>query len=144
MPSDRARMRPDRARRGRPGPEWIWTGPGGRAARAERARLRAGALRGADPDRVVLKKAVLTGCPARVHKKKAVVRWMFHGPDDVRWFRPLELWTKGGRRGRIREPLGTHGALKAVFDGGVSQQDTVCASLFKRAFPVWPADMRFA
>ena len=31
-----------------------------------------------------------------------------------------------------------HGALKAVFDGPVTQQDAVCMSLYKRAFPVWP------
>ncbi len=52
------------------------------------ARLAAvGALRGCDPDRVVLKKAVLSGFPMRVHKKKSVIRFMFYEPDDVRWFR---------------------------------------------------------
>jgi len=62
----------------------------------------AGSLRSCNPDRVVLKRVVLSGYPVRVHKKKAVVRWMFHNPDDVRWFKPLELWTKHGMRGRIR------------------------------------------
>ena len=62
----------------------------------------AGTLRSCDPDRVVLKKIVLSGYPVKVHKKKAVVRWMFHNPEDVRWFKPLELWTKYGRRGRIK------------------------------------------
>ena len=62
----------------------------------------AGSLRSCNPDRVVLKKITLSGYPVKVHKKKAVVRWMFHSPDDVRWFRPLELWTKHGRRGRIK------------------------------------------
>ena len=61
-----------------------------------------GALRSCDPDRVVLKKVVLSGYPVRVHKLKAVVRWMFYTPEDIRWFRPLELWTKHGRRGRIK------------------------------------------
>lgn len=45
----------------------------------------------------------------QVHKSKAVVRFMFHNPDDVRWFRPVELWTKAGRRGRIREPVSGSG-----------------------------------
>ncbi len=102
-----------------------------------------GALRGADPDRVVLKKAVLSGYPVRVHRARAVVRLMFHEPDDVRWFRPVDLWTKGGRRGRIREPVGTHGAMKCMFDGNVSQQDTVCMSLYKRVFPKWPESLDF-
>jgi pre-rRNA-processing protein TSR1 len=70
------------------------------------ARLAAsGSLRSCDPDRIVLKKIVLSGYPVKVHKTKAVVRFMFHNPDDVRWFRPVELWTKAGRRGRIREPV---------------------------------------
>lgn len=102
------------------------------------ALVATGAMRGADPDRVALKRAVLTGYPARVHKSRAVVRGLFGYPDDVRWFRPVDLWTRTGRRGRIREPVGTHGALKAVFDGPVTQQDAVCMTLYKRAFPVWP------
>ena len=195
----------------------------------------AGALQSCNPDRVVLKRIVLSGYPVRVHKKKAVVRWMFHNPDDVRWFRPLELWTKSGLRGRIKvrtstslyrwrctcshvgvserrrvqwviisysyqvsicevhyvepgtvscmlnkmtalwlisplrcwvgcnmcciaagndwwiltaaaaqEPVGTHGAMKCIFDGTVTQQDAVCVSLYKRVYPKWPEDMQFA
>lgn len=61
-----------------------------------------GTLRSNDPDRINLKKIVLTGFPVKVHKNKAVVRWMFNTPEDVLWFRPLDLWTKYGRRGRIR------------------------------------------
>eukprot|EP00884_Botryococcus_braunii_P001387 jgi/Botrbrau1/11249/Bobra.0038s0021.1 len=97
-----------------------------------------GSLKGADPDRVVLKKIVLTGFPVKVHKRKAVVRWMFHNPGDILWFRPLELWTKYGRRGRIKEAVGTHGAMKCIFEGQVLQKDAVCVSLYKRAYPVWP------
>jgi pre-rRNA-processing protein TSR1 len=103
-----------------------------------------GALRDCNPDRVVLKKIVLTGYPVKAHKSKAVVKWMFHTPEDVRWFRPVELWTKEGRRGRIREPLGTHGTMKCIFDGPIQQQDAVCMSLFKRAYPKWPENMSFA
>ena len=103
-----------------------------------------GALKDCNPDRVVLKKIVLSGYPVKAHKGKAVVRWMFHTPEDVRWFRPVELWTKQGRRGRIREPVGTHGTMKCIFDGPIGQQDGVCMSLYKRAYPKWPKDMTFA
>jgi pre-rRNA-processing protein TSR1 len=37
--------------------------------------------------RVVVKKIVLTGFPIRVHKKKAVIKYMFHNPEDVKWFK---------------------------------------------------------
>lgn len=103
-----------------------------------------GVLRDYNPDRVVVKKIVLSGYPVRAHKSKAVVRWMFHNPDDVRWFRPVELWTKNGRRGRIKEPVGTHGGMKCVFDGSLGQQDVVCMSLYKRVYPKWPSDLTFA
>uniref|UniRef100_A0A6U9Q6Z5 Bms1-type G domain-containing protein n=1 Tax=Picocystis salinarum TaxID=88271 RepID=A0A6U9Q6Z5_9CHLO len=103
-----------------------------------------GSGRGADPDRVVLKRVVLTGFPTKVHRNKATVRHMFYCPEDVKYYKPLELWTKYGRRGRIREPLGTHGLMKCAFDGVIQQKDTICTSLYKRVFPRWPEGFRFA
>ncbi|KAK3129271.1 hypothetical protein QOZ80_6BG0475740 [Eleusine coracana subsp. coracana] len=97
-----------------------------------------GSLKCVDPDRIILKKIVLTGYPQRVSKLKAMVRYMFHNPDDVRWFKPVELWTKHGRRGRIKETVGTHGAMKCIFNSSIQQHDTVCMSLYKRAYPKWP------
>ncbi|XP_031254614.1 pre-rRNA-processing protein TSR1 homolog isoform X1 [Pistacia vera] len=97
-----------------------------------------GSLRSIDPDRIILKKIILTGYPQRVSKLKASVRYMFHNPEDVRWFKPVEVWTKNGRRGRVKEPVGTHGAMKCVFNGVPQQHDTVCMSLYKRAYPKWP------
>lgn len=70
--------------------------------------LHAGTLRSCDPDRLVIKKVVLSGYPVKVHKKKAFVRWMFFNPEDIRWFRPVELWTKHGRRGRIKASISAH------------------------------------
>ncbi|GMH04660.1 hypothetical protein Nepgr_006500 [Nepenthes gracilis] len=83
-----------------------------------------GSLQSINPDRIILKKIILTGYPQRVSKFKAMVRYMFHNPDDVRWFKPVEVWTKCGRRGRIKEPVGTHGAMKCVFNGVLQQHDT--------------------
>ncbi|XP_043708636.1 pre-rRNA-processing protein TSR1 homolog isoform X1 [Telopea speciosissima] len=101
-----------------------------------------GSLKSIDPDRIILKKIILTGYPQRVSKLKATVRYMFHNPEDVRWFKPVEVWTKCGRRGRVKEPVGTHGPMKCTFDGVVQQHDTVCMSLYKRVFPKWP-EQRF-
>uniref|UniRef100_A0A5B7BVQ0 Bms1-type G domain-containing protein n=1 Tax=Davidia involucrata TaxID=16924 RepID=A0A5B7BVQ0_DAVIN len=97
-----------------------------------------GSLRSIDPDRIILKKIILTGYPQRVSKLKSSVRYMFHNPEDVRWFKPVEVWSKCGRRGRIKEPVGTHGAMKCIFNGVLQQHDTVCMSLFKRTYPKWP------
>lgn len=97
-----------------------------------------GTLHAVDPDRIIVKKIVLTGSPAKVHKKGAVIRDMFYFPEDAYWFRPVELWTKNGKVGHIKESVGTHGLMKCTFDVPINQNDTVCLSLFKRIFPKWP------
>jgi len=64
---------------------------------------------------------------------------MFFNREDVEWFKALQLWTKRGRSGYIKESLGTHGYFKATFDGKINPQDAVGVSLYKR---VWPRGAR--
>ncbi|KAL7785813.1 hypothetical protein V8C37DRAFT_393407 [Trichoderma ceciliae] len=85
--------------------------------------------------RVVAKRVILTGHPYHIHKKIVTIRYMFFNREDVEWFKAMPLWTKRGRSGFIKEPLGTHGYLKATFDGRINPQDSVGISLYKR---VWP------
>ncbi|GAA5989302.1 hypothetical protein JCM11641_006106 [Rhodosporidiobolus odoratus] len=96
-----------------------------------------GALLSSDPTRITAKRLILTGHPYKVHKKTATIRYLFFNRDDVEYFKPVQLRTKGGRIGHIREPLGTHGYLKAGFDGPISQLDTICLNLYKRCYPKW-------
>ncbi|KAK4333094.1 Ribosome biogenesis protein TSR1 [Rhodotorula toruloides] len=96
-----------------------------------------GTLLSSDPTRITAKRVILTGHPFKVHKKTATIRYLFFNRDDVEYFKPVQLRTKGGRIGHIREPLGTHGYFKAGFDGPISQLDTVCLTLYKRCFPKW-------
>ena len=49
-----------------------------------------------NPLRVILKRIILTGYPLKCHKKRAVVRYMFFEPKDIKYFRPVEVYTKNG------------------------------------------------
>lgn len=89
--------------------------------------------------RVIAKRIILTGHPYKIHKKLVTVRYMFFNTEDVQYFRALQLWTRRGRSGFIREALGTHGYFKATFDGKINPMDAVAVSLYKR---VWPRAAR--
>lgn len=89
--------------------------------------------------RVIAKRIIVTGHPYKIHKKLVTIRYMFFNREDVEWFKALQLWTKRGRSGYIKESLGTHGYFKATFDGKINPQDSVGVSMYKR---VWPRDSR--
>ncbi|KAH8678032.1 hypothetical protein BX600DRAFT_479462 [Xylariales sp. PMI_506] len=94
-----------------------------------------GTSRAPSTSRVVAKRVILTGHPYHIHKKLVTIRYMFFNREDVEWFKALPLWTKRGRSGYVKEALGTHGYLKATFDGRINPQDSIGVSLYKRVFP---------
>ena len=90
-----------------------------------------------DSKKIILKKIILTGYPVKIKKKKAVVRYMFFNPEDINYFKPIQLVTKNGLRGNIKESVGTHGYMKCYFSDYLKSNDTVCLNLYKRIFPKW-------
>lgn len=96
-----------------------------------------GSIMGADPDRLIIKRTVLTGYPTRIKVRSATIKFMFFSPEDVEYWKPVEMYSKHGLAGTILEPLGTHGLMKCHFDKPMKQHDTVCMPLYKRVFPRW-------
>lgn len=93
-----------------------------------------------NPNRIVVKRIVLSGHAFKIYKKLAVVRYMFFNKEDINWFKCVELRTKRGRRGHIKEYLGSHGHMKCIFDKQLQSQDVVLMNLYKRVFPKWTFD----
>lgn len=56
---------------------------------------------------------------------------MFFNTEDINYYKPCEVYTKNGLVGNIKESLGTHGAMKAKFNGFMKLGDVVCLNLYK-------------
>lgn len=96
-----------------------------------------GRLVNCNPNKLILKRSVLSGVPMTVSKHNVIVRHMFFNANDVKWFQTVELWTKRGHVGHIGESRGLHGIYKAVFDKTFKEKHSVHMSLYKRQFPIW-------
>lgn len=101
----------------------------------EQIVLGSGTVQDCDANRIIVKTAILTGIPVKIHRKLVTVRHMFFSRDDVEWFRSVPLFTKLGAQGYIKESLGMHGLFKATFDKKIKSEDTIALPLYKR---VWP------
>lgn len=100
--------------------------------------LASGSLESIKPNRVILKRITFIGYPFKIHRRTCTVRFMFFNPQDVNWFRPIELVTsRQFRRGHIKESLGTHGYMKCIFDKQIQQNEQIAMHLYKRIFPKW-------
>jgi pre-rRNA-processing protein TSR1 len=68
-----------------------------------------------NPLKVILKRIILTGYPLKCHKKRAVIRYMFFEPKDIKYFKPVELYTKNGLKVSDSFPsfilLGAHSVI---------------------------------
>ncbi|OON15024.1 hypothetical protein X801_09176, partial [Opisthorchis viverrini] len=96
-----------------------------------------GTLHSVDPTRLIVKRIFLSGHPYKIHQRRVVVRFMFFNPLDVEYFKTVKLQTRSGAVGHITDSVGTHGAMKCIFDRPLKASDVILMPLYKRVFPKW-------
>ncbi|GAA57513.1 pre-rRNA-processing protein TSR1, partial [Clonorchis sinensis] len=96
-----------------------------------------GGLHSVDPTRLIVKRIFLSGHPYKIHQRRVVVRFMFFNPLDVEYFKTVKLQTRSGAVGHITDSVGTHGAMKCIFDRPLKASDVILMPLYKRVFPKW-------
>jgi len=67
------------------------------------------------------------------------VRHMFYRPEDIQYFKAVELRTRSGLRGHIRDSRGTKGYMKCLFSDFIRSDDAVWMYLYKRQYPPFEA-----
>ncbi|CAK9295104.1 unnamed protein product [Gordionus sp. m RMFG-2023] len=106
--------------------------------------LAQGSLFNIDPKRIIVKRAIISGQAYKINGHSVTIRNMFYNTDDINWFKSVQLRTKLGRIGHIKEPVGTHGHMKCVFNATLKSFDTIYLYLYKRIFPKWKQHNFFA
>ncbi|VDL81410.1 unnamed protein product [Schistocephalus solidus] len=101
-----------------------------------------GSVLSVDPSRAIIKRVLLSGNPYKINKRSVVARYMFYTPEDVEYFKPVQLHTKSGAVGHIKQSVGTHGLMKCLFDRQILASDVILMPLYKRIFPKMTYDSR--
>ncbi|KAL7058746.1 hypothetical protein AAHC03_013683 [Spirometra sp. Aus1] len=94
-----------------------------------------GSVLSVDPSRAIIKRVLLSGHPYKINKRSVVARHMFFTPEDVEYFKPVQLHSKSGAVGHIKQSVGTHGLMKCLFDRQILASDVILMPLYKRVFP---------
>jgi pre-rRNA-processing protein TSR1 len=72
-----------------------------------------GSLFSLDPKRILLKRILLTGYPHKINRRRATIRFMFFNPKDIKYYKPIDLFTRKGLR--VRKNIKTIGNCNKAY-----------------------------